>query len=341
MKKEFRKLGKDLIPVAIIIAVILIAVVIIYITQFRDGTKNQEVLAGQLPPQEAGVKAITYINQNLLQPGTTASLANVVEENGVYKFQLQIGENKYDSYITKDGKILFTSGISLEPTPTPSITPTPTPQQPKASCEDLKKTGKALMEAFVVSKCPYGLQMQRILYEIVKNIPSLEENIKVRYIGAIEGNKITAMHGDEEAQENLRQICIREEDESKYWDYVTCHIKKGDVDSCLTSANVDKSNIEACMADSARGLKYAKEDFDLQGEYSVSGSPTLFLNGEKVSEFDFGGRTAEALKTLLCCGFKSNLDICSQKLLETQAATGFSETYASASGSSSDAACGQ
>jgi len=64
----------------------------------------------------------------------------------------------------------------------------------------------------------------------------------------------------------------------------------------------------------------------------------LILNGEKVSEFDFGGRTAEAVKNLLCCGFSEKPELCSKKLSETQAATGFSENYSSGD-SSSDSSC--
>jgi len=340
-KKFTKSILSVTLPAAIVIAAVIIGVVLVYTNQVKINKTNQGVLTSQT----AGEKAIKYINENLLSQGTTASLVSVSEEDGVYKFKLNIGGNEYDSYVTKDGKLLFTSGISLEPTPTPSaapnssVTPSPAAQQTKASCEDLKKTGKALLEAFIVSNCPYGLQMQRILDEIVTNIPSLTENIKVAYIGSIQNGKITSMHGDNEAQENLRQICIREEQGDRYWDYVGCYIKAGDTDNCLTSANIDKTKLNSCMTDSNRGLKYAKADFDAQANYGVSGSPTLILNGETVSEFDFGGRTAEAVKTLLCCGFTTNIDVCSQNLTTDQAATSFSENYSSASGSSSSGGC--
>ena len=324
------KFSKVLIPLAIVIAGIFIAGAFVYINQEKVGGK----VSGLLSPQQAAEKAIDYINQNILQQGTTASLVNVTEENGVYKFRLKIGDKEYDSYVTKDGNLLFIEGINIEKKPEASA------EEP-ATCEDIKKSDKPLLEAFVVSQCPYGTQMQRILNEIVKNIPSLANNIKVEYIGSVQGDKITSMHGDAEAQENLRQICIREEQSAKYWNYIDCHIKKGDVENCLTITSIEKEKLTACMADSFKGLKYAKEDFDEQNKYKVTGSPSLFLGGEKVSEFDFGGRTAEAVKTLLCCGFSSEPENCSQKLTESSAATGFSETYSSSSGSSSGGGCGQ
>jgi len=321
---------KILIPVTILVAGLSIAGAIFYINREKA-----------LSPQEAAKIAMDYINQNLLE-GRTASLISVKEENGIYKFRLKIEDSEYDSYVTRDGKLLFTAGIDLTLKPETQQESETSQQPQKLTCEDLKKSDEPSLEAFVVSKCPFGLQMQRILNEIVKNMPSLANNIKVRYIGSIQDNKVTSMHGDPEAEENLRQICIREEQKDKYWNYIACHIQKGEVDSCLAGANINKVNLNNCLTDATKGLNYAKEDFDSGVKYQVSGSPSLFLNGEGVSEFDFGGRTAEAVKTVVCCGFGQQPEICSQKLSETQAATGFSETYGSTSdSSSSEGGCAQ
>ena len=295
--------------------------------------------------QKAAQKALDFINANMPQ-GQTASLESVNTVSGVYEFQLKIGEQEYTSYVTKDGKILFTSGVEISP-----VTSTPTTTEAaaaKQTCEDLAKTETSVLEAFVVSKCPFGLQMQRILAEIVKNIPEASKYIKVEYMGEVSNNKVSSMHGDEEAQENLRQVCIREEQSNKYWDYIACHIKKGDVDSCLTTTNIDKNILATCLNDVNKGIAYIKKDFENQDKYNdtpeckqdptkcaVGGSPALILNGKAVSEFDFGGRTAEAVKTVICCGFNNQPSFCSQKLTTEQAATSFSETYSSGGSASS------
>ena len=93
------KLTKNLIPVAIFVAGLLVAGALVYINQGKVGGKVSEGLSSQ----QAAEKAINYINQNMktqLQ-GQTASLVNVTEENGVYKFRLKIGENEYDSYVDR------------------------------------------------------------------------------------------------------------------------------------------------------------------------------------------------------------------------------------------------
>jgi len=84
-------------------------------------------------------------------------------------------------------------------------------------CANTTKSNKPLLDAFVVSRCPFGLQMQRIMDEMVNKLPQSKDYLKVRYIGSVANGTITSMHGNEEAQENLRQICIREEQPELYW----------------------------------------------------------------------------------------------------------------------------
>lgn len=332
-----KKLSKYSTLIEIVVAGLVIAAAIVFVNLKGQKSAPASVSQEITLAQQIGEKALNYVNENLLGEGTTASLIEAIEEEGLVKMKLKVGVNEINSYATLDGKYFFPQAFNMEEK---SAASKETPEAPKGkSCEELKKTDKPILETFVVSKCPYGTQMQRILVEIVKNIPGLKENIKVRYIGSVSGDKITSMHGEEEAQENLRQICLREEQGDKFWDYLSCHIKKAEIDKCLEEAKADLNKLESCMSDSSKGTKYAKEDFVAQDKYKVSGSPTLVLNEESegVSEFNFGGRTAEAVKTLLCCGFKEKPQFCEKELDTKSAATGFSEEYSS--GSSSSGGC--
>jgi len=96
-------LNKNLIPITIVAAGILIAGAIIYINQGP----------GALSSQAAVEKALNFINESI-EENVTASLIDVTEENNVYKMRLKIGETEYESFITKDGKFLFPNGFSLE-----------------------------------------------------------------------------------------------------------------------------------------------------------------------------------------------------------------------------------
>ena len=319
-------------PFLVIVGCLAIAGVFIILNQ-------EKIEKVETSPEDLAQKAIDYINENMLSESFTASLVSVVEESGLYKIHIKIGEEEYDSYVSKDGKLLFPPGfVELEGSEesAPENVEESTQQQ-NISCEDVQKEQKPVLEAFVVSYCPFGSQMQRILVEIVKNIPELAENIKIEYMGEIQDEKVTSMHGEKEAQENLTQICLREEESSKYFPYLSCFLKNGDNKGCLRETGIDLEKLEGCKNDGSRGLTYAQRDFDSQNKYNITGSPALILNEQRVSEFDFGGRTAEAVKTLLCCGFEGDIAYCGKTLTKEESATGFSETYSS--GESGDGSC--
>lgn len=223
---------------------------------------------------------------------------------------------------------LNTSKVKIVPAAATPKSPKLTPEQ---VCINMTKSDQPLLQAFVVSKCPFGLQMQRIMADIISESKDTEEYLKVMYIGSVDAknNTIRAMHGEVEAQENLRQICIREEQPEKYWDYVRCYMWEGKTAGCLKSVSIDLNELDSCTNDSARGLAYAQKDFDLANKFRITGSPTMLMNNEIVKESNFAtnttnGRSPEAVKELLCCGFNKIPSFCSLKLNESRAATMFS-----------------
>src|SRR3989344_7154220 len=197
----------------------------------------------------------------------------------------------------------------------------------QGGCKNIIKSETARIEAYGVSQCPFGLQMQRVLANVVESAPELADRIEVRYISSMASGRLFSMHGEEEARENLRQICAREEHAGKYWDYISCYIKKGDSAGCLSAAGISAGSVEECARDPLRGIKYAKEDIDLTSKHGIEGSPTILVNGNEISEFDFSGRNPESIKNIICCGFNNPPDACSATLINKEPATGFSETY--------------
>jgi len=282
----------------------------------------------QNPPDTAQA-AVVFINNNLLGTGETSRLVNVTEESGVYKisteFTSKTGKKIIDAYMTKDGKLLFPAYYTIPggQQNTGAQAPSVAGQTPqKKTCADVRKADTPMMQAFVVSHCPYGTQMQAILADIITRIPSLSQNIKVRYIGDVSQGTVVSMHGPTEAAENLRQICIREEQADKYWEYVSCTLSSQSSGTCVIRSGVDNTTLTSCINDNSRGIAYAQEDFSLSHTFGVTGSPTLILNNVTVREFDFGGRTPEAIKSLLCCGFATQPEGCGISLASSQVPAG-------------------
>jgi len=274
-------------------------------------------------------------------------IENVKETNGVYEFQLTLKDQnnqKFISYITKDGKILFTSGIKVD-----QLFKQPSSNQnqstKKQSCNDLKKSKTPKLTAYVMADCPYGLQMQRVFKNVINTDARAQNNLRVEYIfdqnSDFKTGDLNALHGKEEAKENLRQICIREEQPDLYWSYVSCYMQKqGNSENCLNQTGINTINLNSCINDKNRGLKYAKKDFDRTQELGISGSPTLVLNDSQiVSEFDFGGRNPNAIKEILCCSGDKKLAYCNTEFSKNDVAISFSESDEQVAGASSTGGC--
>jgi len=349
LKDNIKEVNKN--TVLGVIAIIAIVVFAILVSANQGGGFSMSSILG-MSDQQVGEKAVSYINDNKLS-SSPVSLVSVSEESGLVRIRINVDGQDFESYVTKDGKFLF---VDVKEAIDLTVKPVSASAQTPAS---VTKTASPILEAFVVSDCPYGLQMQRALAEVVKNAPSLASNIVVRYIGSVTNGQVNSMHDTDssgkavsngpEAKENLRQICIRDEQPSKYWDYVSCYMKKssgtltngmpiGDSAGCLVSTGVDTAKLNACVSDPSRGVASAQKDFALDGKYNVTGSPTLILNGTQVSEAGFGGRSADGVKSMVCSGYETEPSLCSVKLDTAAAAASFSTTYSSASGTASSAA---
>jgi len=163
---------KDLlkiIVIAILVAGVSIAGTFFYVTK----TKTPQ--ANLLSPQEAAQKALNYINENLIEKGVVTSLVDVVEENGLYKFRLKVGEQEFVSYVTKDGKILFPEeGIDLEK----AVTVQPETQEEKTPTignflvgkeEICKENEKPIIYFFGSQSCPHCKWEHPIVEKVAKS----------------------------------------------------------------------------------------------------------------------------------------------------------------------------
>lgn len=323
------KTGNNKFVILFVLLAVLIGLIVV---QKITGENSLAKLKKQVIPD-----AIKKVINN---PDTKFTIDDIRETNGVYEMSLSVSGQKYTSYMTKDAKILFISGVKLDTLNNQTKTSNETAK--KLTCNDLKKTDSPNLTAFIVADCPFGLQMQRVFKKTISEAPEMLSSLTVKYIGSIDNGKITSMHGDKEAQENLKQICIREEQKPKYWDYVSCYMQEGKSDECSTTSGIDTTQLSSCISDANRGLKYAKVDFDLANKLSVGSSPTLVLNDNQViSEFDFDGRVANSLSQIVCCASNTKPGFCSKELSKTELATAYSKTDEASVGSGSNAAnCG-
>jgi hypothetical protein len=331
-KKIMSKITKNQILISVAVLAIIATTILVSNKSAPNNILSLLKFSSGLSDHAIAKRSLDYLNKSVLQNGQTAILDGISEEGGIIKMKIKIGDKNYDSYATKDGKLLFPEAFDMDGKPLAqpnqnAQAPVQSQQPQSPTPANVTKVAKSSLDVYVVSRCPFGLQIQRAIADAVKNIPSLSEYIKVRYIGSVSGSTITAMHGDAEAKENFRQIGIREEQKSKYWPYVACQMKSGDTEGCQKSAGVDIAKLNGCISDPNRCLAYAKEDFALGTKYNIQGSPTLVLNGKEVSETGFGGRSADSMRNIICSSSTTPPDFCKKTLDTNQAATSFSVSY--------------
>ncbi len=96
-------LSRKTILIAIVIVGIVVTGVLIF-TNLNYGFPLPNILG--MSDNQIGKRAVDYINNNKLS-NAPASLVGVSEASGLVKIKIKIGASEFDSYATKDGKLLF------------------------------------------------------------------------------------------------------------------------------------------------------------------------------------------------------------------------------------------
>lgn len=302
---------------------------------------------GILDSKKAVELAVDYINHDLLKDGKVAvSDYKADEVSGIYEFNINIDGKDYDTYVTKDGEIMFAQAhkITVDDNSNsqgtiPKVTIVPETNEVDKTNADNNKPDVKL---FVMSYCPFGLQAQK-MYLPVYNLLKGKVNMGIYFVDY-------AMHGKKELEENLRQYCIQKEQSGKYAEYLDCFTSStpgadgiGGYSKCLDEAGVDKTKLDLCVATTDSKFKvladYAGSSTWINGrypkfavngaeneQYGVEGSPTVIINGDKVN---VSQRSPQKFLETICNVFKEKPAECGTKLDSQQMSTGFGKGAAS------------
>jgi len=301
------------------------ALVLIMFVMSFTGVLTGNAVSGD----EAGKNLISYISALPTIQGNL-TLKSVTDKGSLYEVTVEYQGNDIPVYVTKDGKYYTASIVPLTADDS-SLTGNAVDEQPK----DVPKTDKPVVQAFVFTYCPYGLQFEKALspvYDLLKN----KADINLVYIGA--------MHGEYEKVESLRQLCVlKNYGKDGLWKY----LNKFNVDTKIGACNgdaaclspllktlysptgIDESKINSCMKTDAEALYSA--DGKIASDLGIGGSPTFVINGVQVDV----GRTPEAIKAAVCSAFNTAPSECSQTLSSNAATAGFG----AGSGASTGATC--
>jgi hypothetical protein len=298
-----------------IVAIIGIAVVIV-ILLVAGFTQNMPGQGAVIPAQTCAEKTLTFINNNLISPGTSASLTSITENRGIYEIKIAYLGNGMTLYTTRDCSSLFTNRIDMTGT-AGSGTATAQPVAPPI------KTERPIVDLYVMAFCPGGTYAGNVMKPVAALLGS-KADIRVRYLTTSTGTTVASvqsLHGMSEVKEDLRQICILKKNPEKFWDYLgkfndACYPQYQNaalLDACRVNVTmavgIDSKIIDTC-ASGEEGLALLKADEALSYKDGASSSPTLIINGQEYR----GTRTPDAYKQAICDRFVTAPAECSTVL---------------------------
>ena len=258
----------------------------------------------QLSSKQAGELFVDYINS--MGAAQIEYVDSADFSDGLYQVTILAEGNEIPVHITKDGKYLVQGVMPLSQ-------PEVVEEKPAPVTGEIIKSDKPLVQLFVMTHCPYGTQSEKGFLPAARLLNGVAD-MEVRFVHYF-------MHEPEEA-ETSRQVCIREEQNDKFLDYLECFlegdgqvgtdglIRNGnDPSVCMQRVGVDEAAVEECIS-SGRAEEYYAEDSELSEAAGVRGSPTLVINGVIVS----AGRSESAYLGASCEAFNDAPELCATEV---------------------------
>lgn len=307
-----------------IIIVLILLVLAVFISVYMKYQKKNDV--GPVVAKEAVKK---FVEENIPE-GTKVDIEDAVKESGLYKIKITVEKQEIESYISLDGKKFFPQVIDLSEKDKNNAEKE---QAVAEKTEAENKTDIPVVDLFVMSYCPYGLQMERGFLPAVEALGNkIKFNLKfVDY----------TLHGQKEVDENLIQYCVQKSQPTKLNTYLKCFWKdsKGASSSCMKVSGINPALVNSCVAETKKQFNPTEKSLGINKEdaqkFGVQGSPTLVVNGTTISS----GRDASSVLKAICSGFSTEPKECQAKLSATAPTAGFDDQAAATGGASADASC--
>jgi hypothetical protein len=162
------------------------------------------------------------------------------------------------------------------------------------------------MTMHIMSQCPYGAKVVDAITPVARKLGD-RFKLNLEYIGRITDDGLTSMHGESEVQGNKLQLCVHAHGSTEEWyDFLDCQNKNWRQipqgwERCAEQAKVDVGAVRTCY-EGDEGTQLLRASFERSTKAGASGSPTIFVDGERYS----GGRTEQAFARSICAQYSGD-----------------------------------
>jgi len=310
---------KNTLPVVILGGIVLVLVAALAYQNFGNPGG-----ANALSKEEVSKKIVEVIGKDV-GDASKVSVDKIELEGSLYKVSLNVLGQIYESYATLDGEYLFPQKVSLNP---------PKPKE-------IPKTAKPNVKLFVMSYCPYGNQAEDAMFPVVdllKNTADIELHYVIysdygqKYpLDCLDKeNKYCSMHGVQELNQNVRELCVQKYQKEKLWDFVkemntnsTAQDSDSKWEAIAKKLGIDVTKIKTCQKNEAtvlldQEIALTSKDYQVQDPTShqgnatekISGSPTIIIN----DMYYDGARSINDYQAAICNVFTTKPEACNTNL---------------------------
>lgn len=310
---------------AIIIPVVAFLVPVLFFMLAGSSKPAQAILSvfnkNTLSLDETQKFTKSFVSNEIL-PDQDIDITDLKDLGSVYSFEITIpNQGTFTSYITKDGQFLFPSGYDTQEFKDKVLAGEVSLKEPEP--KEMPKSNRPQAQLFLMSFCPYGNQAEEIMMPVVDLLQE-KADIIPRYIVSKTGDNYSSLHGEQELNQNVRELCVYKYQPEKFWDFlkeVNADCTYENADTCWTGSaqavGININQISQCEKQEFNTL--LDQEIALTEQYNISGSPTLLINDSLYQ----GSRTAEDFKQAVCSAFNNPPEECSVVLGdEAEAAQG-------------------
>ncbi len=167
---------------------------------------------------------------------------------------------------------------------------------------------KVKVEFYVMSKCPYGIQVENGIAPVIQSMGNAVD-FQVNYILQESSPGVfQSLHGDTEVAGDITQLCVKKyyPDNYKWFNFIVCQDKDSanintNWQTCAQQNGIDAAKIQACL-DGEEGKTLLRESMNKATARQARGSPTMFIGDVAYN----GGRDAASFQREICKYSKSS-----------------------------------
>jgi len=316
---------KNTLPIVILGGIVLVLVAALVYQNFGNPGGPNAL------SKEAVSKKIVEVIGKEVGDASKVSVENIELEGSLYKVSLNVLGQSYESYATLDGSYLFPQKVDLNP----------------AKPKEISKTEKPNVKLFVMSYCPYGNQAEDVIIPVVDLLKDMAD-IELHYViysnygqkyptdCLDKENKYCSMHGVQELNQGVRELCVQKYQKEKLWSFVkemnagsTSQDSDSKWEAIAKKLDIDVAKIKTCQKNEATTLldqeiALTSKDYQVQDPTShqgnatekISGSPTIIIN----DMYYDGARSTSDYQAAICGAFTTKPESCNKVLSTEQVA---------------------